>query len=110
MGCRAERRAFHLLGLLPYQVAQVGEQLARTYENYCRENTDLGRYLYLASLHDRNEVLFYRLVLDHIREMSPIVYTPVVGLALNGSDGLRPNTTFSIRACTDARALGWLKM
>lgn len=76
-----ERRAFHLLGLLPYQVSSVDEQLARTYENYGREDTDLGRYMYLVSLHDRNEVLFYRLVLDHIREMSPIVYTPVVGLA-----------------------------
>jgi malate dehydrogenase (oxaloacetate-decarboxylating) len=76
-----ERRAFGLLGLLPYHVAPLEEQLARTYENYGREDTDLGRYQYLASLHDRNEVLFYRLVLDHIREMSPIVYTPVVGLA-----------------------------
>ncbi len=76
-----ERRAFHLSGLLPYHVAPVEEQLTRTYENYCREDTDLGRYVYLASLQDRNEVLFYRLVLDHIQEMSPIVYTPVVGLA-----------------------------
>jgi malate dehydrogenase (oxaloacetate-decarboxylating) len=76
-----ERRAFHLLGLLPYHVAPLAEQLARTYENYQREETDLGRYIYLASLHDRNEVLFYRLVLDHIREMSPIIYTPIVGQA-----------------------------
>ena len=76
-----ERRALRLMGLLPYHVAPVSEQLARTYENYLLEDTDLGRYTYLASLQDRNEVLFYRLVLDHIREMSPIVYTPVVGLA-----------------------------
>lgn len=76
-----ERRAFHLLGLLPYHIASMQEQLARTYENYCREETDVGRYLYLASLQDRNEVLFYQLILDHIREMSPIIYTPVVGLA-----------------------------
>lgn len=76
-----ERRIFHLLGLLPYHVAPVEEQLARTYENYQREETDLGRFLYLASLHDRNEILFYRLVLDHIREMSPIIYTPTVGFA-----------------------------
>lgn len=76
-----ERRTFHLLGLLPYHVAPLQEQIARTYENYQREKTDLGRSMYLASLHDRNEVLFYRLVLDHIREMSPIIYTPVVGLA-----------------------------
>jgi malate dehydrogenase (oxaloacetate-decarboxylating) len=77
----AERRTFHLLGLLPYHVASAEEQLARTYENYRREDTDLGRYMYLTSLQDRNEVLFYQLVFDHIREMSPIVYTPVVGLA-----------------------------
>lgn len=76
-----ERRTFHLQGLLPYHVASMEEQLARTYENYCREDTDLERYLYLTSLQDRNEVLFYQMVLNHIREMSSIIYTPVVGLA-----------------------------
>jgi malate dehydrogenase (oxaloacetate-decarboxylating) len=76
-----ERRAFHLRGLLPYHIASAEEQLARTYENYRREDHDLGRYLYLTSLQDRNEVLFYQLVLKHIREMSPIIYTPIVGEA-----------------------------
>lgn len=76
-----ERRALHLLGLLPYHVAPIEEQLARTYENYCRETTNLGRYLYLTSLQDRNEILFYRLLLEHIQEMAPIIYTPVVGQA-----------------------------
>lgn len=76
-----ERRTFHLQGLLPYHVASMEEQLVRTYENYCREDTDLERYLYLTSLQDRNEVLFYQMVLNHIREMSSIIYTPVVGLA-----------------------------
>lgn len=76
-----ERRELDLLGLLPPHVATIEEQLARTYENYCREPTDLERHIFLASLHDRNEVLFYRLLETHIREMSPIVYTPTVGLA-----------------------------
>ncbi len=76
-----ERRAFGLLGLLPPHVASVEEQLARTYENYCRKNSDLERYIFLASLQDRNETLFYRLLQEHIREMSPIIYTPVVGEA-----------------------------
>jgi malate dehydrogenase (oxaloacetate-decarboxylating) len=76
-----ERRAFHLLGLLPPHVAPLEVQLQRTYENYLRKDDDLERYIFLASLQDRNEVLFYRLLSDHIGQMSPIVYTPVVGLA-----------------------------
>ena len=76
-----ERREFHLLGLLPPHVTPLEVQLARTYENYRRKDDDLERYIFLASLQDRNEILFYRLLSEHIREMSPIVYTPVVGLA-----------------------------
>lgn len=77
----AERHELGLLGLLPPHVATMDEQLARTYENYQRKNTDLERYIFLASLHDRNETLFYSLLHEHIREMSPIVYTPEVGEA-----------------------------
>lgn len=76
-----ERRDLGLLGLLPPHVATMEEQLARTYENYCRKDTDLERYIFLASLQDRNETLFYRLLQAHIREMSPIIYTPEVGEA-----------------------------
>src|SRR5579864_3561523 len=76
-----ERREFHLLGLLPPHVAPLEVQLDRTYENYRRKDDDLERYIFLASLQDRNEILFYRLLQEHIREMSPIIYTPVVGLA-----------------------------
>ncbi|HEX6798301.1 MAG TPA: NAD-dependent malic enzyme [Ktedonobacterales bacterium] len=76
-----ERRELGLLGLLPPHVATIEEQLARTYENYCRKESDLERYIFLAALQDRNEVLFYRLVQEHVAEMTPIVYTPTVGLA-----------------------------
>ena len=76
-----ERRALGLQGLLPPHVATMEEQLARTYENYSRKETDLERYIFLASLQDRNETLFYRLLQEHIREMSPIIYTPEVGEA-----------------------------
>jgi malate dehydrogenase (oxaloacetate-decarboxylating) len=74
-----ERRQFGLLGLLPPHVSTVEAQLARTYEGYKRKETDLERYIYLVSLQDRNETLFYRLLQEHITEMMPIIYTPVVG-------------------------------
>ena len=76
-----ERREFGLLGLLPPHISTMEEQLARTYENYCRKETDLEKYINLISLQDRNETLFYRLIQEHITEMMPVVYTPTVGLA-----------------------------
>ena len=75
-----ERREFGLLGLLPPHIATEQEQLARTYGNYKMQDSDIERYIFLASMHDRNETLFYRLVQEHITEMMPIIYTPVVGL------------------------------
>ena len=59
----------------------MDQQLARVYENFRAKQTPLERYIHLASLQDRNETLFFRLVHDHIDEMMPIVYTPVVGEA-----------------------------
>src|SRR5262245_25287236 len=76
-----ERRDFGLLGLLPSHVSSVEEQLERNYENYRRKDSDIERYIFLMSLQDRNETLFYKLLGRHISEMMPIIYTPVVGAA-----------------------------
>jgi len=74
-----ERRELGLLGLLPPHSSSIEEQLARTYENYQQKQTDIERYVFLTALQDRNEILFYRLLHDHITEMMPIIYTPTVG-------------------------------
>ncbi|HEX8994503.1 MAG TPA: NAD-dependent malic enzyme [Ktedonobacterales bacterium] len=76
-----ERTVFRLHGLLPPGIMTIEQQLHRTYESFRAKTTDLERYIYLASLHDRNETLFFRLVQEHIAEMTPIIYTPVVGQA-----------------------------
>jgi len=74
-----ERDALGLRGLLPPGVATEQEQRARAYENYQRSGSEVQRYLFLAALQDRNETLFYRLLVDHLEEMAPIIYTPTVG-------------------------------
>src|SRR5262249_15976830 len=76
-----ERAALGLHGLLPPQVESLDEQVVRAYEAYQRKNADLERQIYVRAPQDTNEVLFYRLLLDHIEEMTPIVYTPVVAQA-----------------------------
>jgi len=77
----AERASLGLHGLLPPQVETLDQQAVRAYEAYQRKTDDLERHIYLRALQDTNEVLFYRLLLDHIEEMTPMVYTPVVALA-----------------------------
>jgi len=76
-----ERAECNLRGLLPARVDTIEMQVMRAMENYRRKPNDLERYIFLVSLHDRNETLFYRLLIDHIEEMMPIVYTPTVGQA-----------------------------
>lgn len=75
-----ERSAFGLDGLLPPQIESLAEQAARAYEAYRRKTDDLERHIYLRALQDNNETLFYRFLNDHIEELMPIVYTPVVAL------------------------------
>jgi malate dehydrogenase (oxaloacetate-decarboxylating)(NADP+) len=77
----AERDALGLRGLLPPRIHSQAEQVRRVLENLRNEATDLERYIYLVGLQDRNEVLFYRVVMDHIEELMPLIYTPTVGKA-----------------------------
>ncbi len=77
-----QRRELDLVGLVPPQVLTLEQQAQRAYQQYSAQPTDLAKNVYLTALHDRNEVLFYRLTGDHLAEMLPIVYTPTVGTAI----------------------------
>jgi len=76
-----ERSAFGLEGLLPQAVGTLEQQERRAYANIARKSEPLEKYVGLAALQDRNEHLFYRVLVDHIEELLPIVYTPTVGEA-----------------------------
>ncbi len=76
-----ERIAFHLDGLVPPRVQTFEDQLERVYKGYQNAGDDIQKYIFLRSLQDRNETLFYALLSQHVREMTPIIYTPTVGLA-----------------------------
>lgn len=75
-----ERITFGLMGLLPSRYTDLSTQISRSYEALKSKSSDLEKYIYLRDLQDSNETLFYRLVSEHIEELMPIVYTPVVGL------------------------------
>lgn len=77
----AERDAFGLHGLLPPCVATQELQAQRIMENFRRKPNDLEKYIFMTSLEDRNENLFYRVVIDNMEMMMPIIYTPTVGKA-----------------------------
>jgi malate dehydrogenase (oxaloacetate-decarboxylating) len=78
----AERHDLGLTGLIPAAHFTLDDQAGRVYAQYGRQPDDLARNVTLTALHDRNEVLFYRLLTDHLSEMLPIVYTPTVGQAI----------------------------
>ena len=95
-----ERDMLGLRGLLPPRVFTIEEQLLRVYGNFCRKPDALEKYVFLTTLQNRNETLFYRLVLSRPEEMIPIIYTPTVGQACleYGSIFRRPRGLFiSIR-------------
>jgi malate dehydrogenase (oxaloacetate-decarboxylating)(NADP+) len=77
----AERDALGLRGLLPPHVQTMDEQVQRVMNNFRVKSNDLERYIQIVGLQDRNETLFYRVVMDHLEEMMPIIYTPTVGRA-----------------------------
>jgi len=77
----AERDYLKLRGLLPPRVHSPAEQELRVLGNIREKPTDLERYLYLVALQDRNETLFYRVIMNNLEEMMPIIYTPTVGKA-----------------------------
>jgi malate dehydrogenase (oxaloacetate-decarboxylating) len=77
-----ERQALGLVGLLPQGVTTVDGQVRRVHGQYLRQPDELAKNVYLANLRDRNEVLFYRLLSEHLGDMLPIVYTPTVGRAI----------------------------
>ena len=77
-----QRQALGLQGLLPRGVSTLEGQLRRVYAQYRRQPDDLAKNVMLGNMRDRNEVLFCRLLADHLEEMLPIVYTPTVGKAI----------------------------
>jgi malate dehydrogenase (oxaloacetate-decarboxylating)(NADP+) len=77
----AERDALNLRGLLPPHINTQQEQVQRVMKNFDQKPTDLERYIHIISLQDRNETLFYRVVMDNLDRMMPIIYTPTVGQA-----------------------------
>jgi malate dehydrogenase (oxaloacetate-decarboxylating) len=78
----SERAALGLTGLLPSRVLTLDQQAQRAYKQCSQQASDLDKNIYLTALHDRNEVLFYRVLTDHLSELLPIVYTPTIGEAI----------------------------
>lgn len=77
-----EREAFGLFGKLPHRVETLDEQVKRAYVQFSAYRSNLQRNIYLNNLHDKNQVLFYKLLSKHLSEMLPMIYTPIVGVAV----------------------------
>ncbi|MCE1179320.1 MAG: NAD-dependent malic enzyme [Micrococcales bacterium] len=77
-----QRRALGIQGLLPSRVISLNSQLKRVYEQYCAQPDNLAKHVYLNAMRDRNEVLYFALLAEHLEEMLPIIYTPTIGEAI----------------------------
>ncbi|KAK4096983.1 malic-domain-containing protein [Parathielavia hyrcaniae] len=77
-----ERRAFELSGLLPPSIQTLEQQAQRAYDQYCARTDDLAKNTFLTSMKEQNEVLYFKLLLDHLEEMFSVVYTPTEGEAI----------------------------
>jgi malate dehydrogenase (oxaloacetate-decarboxylating) len=77
-----QREELGLTGRLPSAVLSLEEQAHRAYEQLLRQPTDLAKNIFMEQLHDRNEVLYYKLLADHLAELLPVVYDPTVGEAI----------------------------
>src|SRR5215472_17600267 len=77
-----QREDLGLTGRLPSAVLTLEEQARRGYEQLLRQPTDLAKNVFMEQLHDRNEVLYYKLLADHLAELLPVVYDPTVGEAI----------------------------
>lgn len=76
-----ERKALHLRGLLPSRIIPQDVQIEQVMNHLHTKTTNLGKYIYLMGLQDRNETLFYRVLMENMQELMPIVYTPTIGQA-----------------------------
>jgi len=77
-----ERASLGLIGLIPPGHLTLDQQASRVYAQFRRQSTNLARNVLLNEVHDRNRVLYYRLLVDHLSEMLPVIYTPTVGEAI----------------------------
>ncbi|KAF2465335.1 malic-domain-containing protein [Lindgomyces ingoldianus] len=93
---REERKTFKLHGLLPPNIQTLEEQVQRAYEQYSSRPNDLAKNTFMTSMMEQNEVLFYRLIQDHIKEMFSVIYTPTEGDAIQNYSRLfrRPEGCF----------------
>jgi len=103
-----ERTEFGLHGLLPPQVETLDEQVVRAYEAYQHKEDDLERHIYLRALQDTNEVLFYRLLLDHIAEMRRVNSSATFTGGRVDCSSLTRCVSRSPRFCEAARTRTWM--
>ena len=99
-----ERHAFGLHGILPVGSSDLETQKKRSYKAFQNKTTPLEKYIYLREVQDSNETLFYSLIVDHVPEMLPVVYTPVVGEACQNFGHIyrRPRGLYLTPACQDS--------